>query len=731
MRCFVASLVLLSLSLSLAAAEPAQTPAPVALAVRQSLNSTTIPPYEVLELTLQNEQAYANPFLDVAIAVTFTSPKGKTVTVGGFHYGCADKPEIRVGSRGPGGNARDVQYVFPRADLWKARFAPSELGKWTYTYVFSDLNGGRAEGSGSFQCVAGRLRNPGFVRPDPKHPYRWVFDDGSPYFPLGVQTGAADEWGLGSFLSEASMEGPFRTDRTLPWMTLPPGPLFARGPALNPQNSDVYFRSFSACGFNLFRYSQSNVSPPLYTDLDHYLPQQAIMTDELLQAARKYGFRIFYGLFGYQPVAGDHPEDAATMAKLQRFVKYSVDRWGAYVDFWQLLNEQKADARWYELMAPYLRSLDPYQHPITTSWERPELPTMEINAPHFYYPPDGYYGELNADRVVAEQAANWKKPGKPVVVGEAGNVVDTRKQQAPGVGGVWDPGSALRMRLRNWSALFNEVSFVYWNTSYARDGHYMNMWFGPQEREYVRAMQDFAYRLGGGLAMVPVTASAPAAVRAYGLASERTAGVYLHHYQNHDNPVTGVTVALEVPTAGEGYWYRPTDAMVLQRVPAPAGRQTFTAPDFTVDLALLITPDGPPDLDRDGLANDLDPDNDNDGVANAQDAFPVEPEEWADQDGDLIGDNLDADKNGDGVADDDNHNGVPDRDELDYDGDKVQRCRAVPWDAFPLNPKEWGDADGDGIGDNADPDLDGDGYPNADEIKAGTDPRDRVSFPMP
>jgi hypothetical protein len=32
------------------------------------------------------------------------------------------------------------------------------------------------------------------------------------------------------------------------------------------------------------------------------------MTDELLQSARTYGFRIFYGLFGYQKVFNNEPD---------------------------------------------------------------------------------------------------------------------------------------------------------------------------------------------------------------------------------------------------------------------------------------------------------------------------------------------------------------------------------------------------------------------------------------
>jgi hypothetical protein len=230
--------------------------------------------------------------------------------------------------------------------------------------------------------------------------------------------------------------------------------------------------------------------------------------------------------------------------------------------------------------------------------------------------------------------------------------------------------------------------------------------------------------------MVPVTTSAHAEVRAWGLAGERRAGVYLHHFKDHAGAVRGLTVTVDVPKAGRAYWYDTATAHIPAQCDAPAGRQTFTAPDFTVDLALLITPDGCPDIDKDGIPNDRDPDNDNDGVPDVRDAFPLEPEEWEDKDGDLIGDNLDADIDGLPGGDDRNHNGIPDWQELDFDGDGVPRAGAVPWDAFPNDPKEWRDTDGDGIGDNSDPDIDGDGFTNEEERAAGTDPYDPLSFPV-
>jgi hypothetical protein len=501
--------------------------------------------------------------------------------------------------------------------------------------------------------------------------------------------------------------------------------MFQPGPSNNPQNADVYFRNFGRCGFNLYRFSQQNNTPALYRDLDHYLVQEAVMTDELLCRARTYGFRIMYGLFGFGKAFNDLPEDTEGMAKVKRFVKYSVDRWGAYVDFWELLNEQKADDRWYAILIPYLKSIDPYHHPVTTSWERPELHGIEINAPHWYQNEN----ELQSDAVTASKAAAWKNYDKPVIVGEQGNHVNRKQPQPPGVGGVWDPRSALRMRLRIWAAFFNEISLVFWNTNYAKDGHFMNIWLGPKERQYVRALQDFAYKLDMDIRIIPVSVSEPKAVRAYGLASKERAAVYLHHFSSHEKPVKDLTVSIEVPKAVNGYWYSPENGAIIRKFNTQAGRQTFRVPGFLVDIALLITPETPPDSDKDGQPNDSDTDDDNDGVLDEKDAFPLDPEEWADKDADLIGDNMDADDDGDGVGDDQNKNGIPDHEEFDGDGDLIPRAKSIPWDAFPLDPKEWRDTDGDGIGDNADPDDDGDGWSDEEEKKAGTDPLDKLSFP--
>lgn len=113
------------------------------------------------------------------------------------------------------------------------------------------------------------------------------------------------------------------------------------------------------------------------------------------------------------------------------------------------------------------------------------------------------------------------------------------------------------------------------------------------------------------------------------------------------------------------------------------------------------------DTDGDGIPNDVyilddqgvrteqindaasDSDDDNDGVNDENDAFPLDPNESTDTDGDGVGNATDADDDGDGVTDDQ--------------------------DAFPLDSTENSDNDQDGIGNNSDLDDDNDGVPDTED----------------
>jgi len=521
-----------------------------------------VPRYELLELSFEHNGAYRNNFFDVDLDATLTSPAGVEHRVRGFFYG---------------------------GDLWKLRFRPDEAGIWTYSYTFSGTGGFQRQGRGTFRCLPSERRGP--IRRSPDDPFRWVFADGTPYFPVGLQDCIYTN---GARLQDIVIDG---EDRNHPGRKV---------------SLDEYFAIYGKAGFNLLRFSQKNCSYSLMDDLDHYRVAESIATDDLLSSARKHGFRVMFGIFGVHgkwqsdirvinilersmnQVLGrrkegvEAPEDREVIEKEERFVAYCVARWGVYADFWELLNERHASDRWTSLMADYVRSVDPDHKPISTSWEKANLSAIDINAPHWYESED----ELSSDVRVQQLASKWRQQGKPVIVGEQGN------------GGMnWDPRSAARMRIRAWTALFQEISLVFWNTSWSKagmfGGHYTpgmgaNIYLGPEERGYIRILHDFASRLDSSVRMAAVSLTSPALVRAYGLASEHASGIYLQHAANHTERVEKAEISFDFSTLGHqqliGEWIDPAKGVVLARVKVPPRLCSLPVPPFQVDIALLVSP---------------------------------------------------------------------------------------------------------------------------------------------
>jgi Domain of unknown function (DUF5060) len=518
--------------------------------------------YDVLEFSFQHNAHYQNNFFDVDLEAILKSPSGKENRVKGFFYG---------------------------KDLWKVRFRPDEAGMWTYFYAFTGTGGFRKQGTGTFLCLPGDHDGP--VQRNPVDRFRWVFASGKPFFPVGLQDCIHLD---GENVKDLVVDG---QDREHPGRRVSP---------------DAYFSLYGKAGFNLLRFSQKNCSYSLMDDLDHFRVIESIATDDLLSSARKNGFRVMFGFFGFygkqqsdvralnllqramntalgRPTeAIENPANHELVGKEKRFVAYCVARWGVYADFWELLNERKASDEWTTLMAEYVRSIDPDRKPIGTSWEKPSLPAIDINTPHWYESEN----ELTSDLRWQQLAGRWKQYGKPVIVGEQGNA-----------GMNWDPRSAVRMRIRAWTALFQEIGLIFWNTSESKaamfGGHYTpgtgaNIYLGPEERGYIRVLQEFASRLDTGVRMAPVSLPSPVLVRGYALVSTSSAGFYLQHAADHTTSVENAELTFDFSPLGYqqlvGEWMDPATGTVLSRVQVAPRLATLQVPPFKVDLALSVRP---------------------------------------------------------------------------------------------------------------------------------------------
>jgi Domain of unknown function (DUF5060) len=535
-------------------------PDPSDLFVAVTHNRDPVPRYSIFELSFKHNGVYQNKFFDVSVETVFTSPNGTQYHLKGFFY--AD-------------------------DLWKVRIRPDEPGRWTYTYLVTGKGGFSKKDTGTFECTPSGADGP--VVRNPRNPFRWMFANGKPYFLVGLQDCVPMRGGK---LLDAQVDGGTRQEggKKISW--------------------DEYFSLYSGVGFNLFRFSQRNCSYPLFDDLDHYRETEGLATDELLSSAREHGFRVMFGFFGnyyhessanryrsylmpelrqtlgWQKAASWAPEDEQALAEEQRFIEYCIARWGVYVDFWELLNERRASDQWTTHMAAFVHSADPDHRPVSTSWQKPYLPTIDINAPHWYESES----ERDSDLRVEQQAAKWKQFGKPVLVGEQGNS-----------GMNWVPLSATRMRIRTWTALFEEIGLIFWNTSWSKAGMHggrytpgstSNIYLGPEERGYVRVVQDFSSCLDDGVRMARVKVSAAAPVRAYGLISDAVVAAYLHHAGNPAEAILGGKITLPLPahTKLTGEWIEPASGRILAPVKIAGNHDALQVPAFNVDLALLAWP---------------------------------------------------------------------------------------------------------------------------------------------
>ena len=489
-----------------------------------------VPRYGVFEQSLRFATSAADPWEQVSESVTLTGPDGHSVSIGGFYAG---------------------------GSTWTFRFAPGAPGRWSWRARISD--GARSLARrGSFLVVPGS--SPGFVRRDPYDRYRWVFSNGASYDPIGLQDCTVAVY----------------TDNPLTGLGFDGG----QGTPPRWTSLEPYLTTYAAAGFDLFRWGPDNCSFGLYDRIDPsgnvYSAQGGAYADQLVSSLRRHGFRVEFVLFGARPPFPTGTS-AAQLAAVERYVKYAVDRYGASVDFWELMNEATVSDSWYTTILAYLHRIDPYHHPVGTSWSRPDLPGIDFGSDHWYQTEP----ELDSDRVAWQRlrAEPARRYGKPTLVDEQGNADHN-----------WDPTSALRMRLRAWTAFFAEATLVFWNTSatmdYAKSA--ANIYLGPQERGYIRVLARYMHGFDPRAGVVTAVVVGRSDLRAYALRGPADYGLYLVDGSIHSVPVTGARVVVDPAHGGRAVWTDPATGKTLATSRVSAGRQTLGVPTFTTDVALEI-----------------------------------------------------------------------------------------------------------------------------------------------
>jgi hypothetical protein len=373
----------------------AQVDLPAILSVEADGND--IPRYESVELTLDVDAQYENPYdaREVSLDAIFTGPDGAERRVPGFWDG--------EGS-------------------WKIRYTASQEGLWTYTITVRDSRGNSLPHLGELTVVASDLH--GWIQMghlfDPAYSGRYlVHHDGTPFYGVGhadalniLIDGFDEDEGVGLFDAMKAAN-----ENYVVWW-----PLYTNSPVSS----------------NYADYSLANMK----------------VIDMIVKDAEKEEIYLILTIWDHPQLRDDnHPSwdtgnwsrnGFSKLSSLEDFFvakeawawqenlyRYVIARWGysPAIGLWQTVSEingtnalEQMDA-WHERVNAYFVANDPYRHPTTASgsgevdWEAGHL-AMDVPQVHLY--------EWNEDAVAAAAhtaewtSRMWDRAEKPNWIGEFG-----------------------------------------------------------------------------------------------------------------------------------------------------------------------------------------------------------------------------------------------------------------------------------------------------------------------
>ncbi|MDA3873764.1 MAG: DUF5060 domain-containing protein [Kiritimatiellae bacterium] len=220
------------------------------------------------ETALTNTQSYSDPYRDVTLNVTYTSPSDETINFWGYYDG---------------------------GQTWKLRFMPNETGTWQYTATFSDGQPGK---SGTFNCMASDA--PATISAYSSNPRWFGHQDGEPLLVRSFHAA-----GLFKFAIDDPADPTDGEKRTvfLDWAQ-------AQG-----------YNTMSAHFFST-RDATDSEGPKLWPlDSDTYQKVEMILDDLSAREMVAYAFTGFFGNSGPYP---------STAADRTLYIRYCLARFAPY-----------------------------------------------------------------------------------------------------------------------------------------------------------------------------------------------------------------------------------------------------------------------------------------------------------------------------------------------------------------------------------------------------------------
>ncbi|MBN1676221.1 MAG: DUF5060 domain-containing protein [Kiritimatiellae bacterium] len=326
-----------------------------------SVNKRRVARYERFELTVDLQGEWDNPFDpgQVSVEAVLTAPSGRTLTVPGFFYQ-EYRRTVREGTE---------RYNTVGAPCWKVRFAPSEVGE--YSYCLRAVNGGKEIATEPDVLTStADTNNRGYIRVSAHNPLYLEYEDGTPFFVLGVCQHISD-------------------------LILP----------------ESFYPRLAAAGGNLNRIFAVRIGERMHWPWDPapFEPRpdrgfgkmclrHSWMLDRLLELGEHVGVTHALSLANPTDMQGsnwptccynaanggpltdirDYATNEAARANFKRELRYFVARWGysTAVFSWNLWNEvnwmpdftPETYVGWHREMAAYLRQIDWAHHLIHTNY---------------------------------------------------------------------------------------------------------------------------------------------------------------------------------------------------------------------------------------------------------------------------------------------------------------------------------------------------------------------------
>ena len=399
------------------------------------INRREVPRYEKFEATFDLSRIYANPFdpRTIDARATFTAPSGKQETVFGFFMQDYDRTKVD-----------GFQKLTPRGDpYWVVRYAPSELGRYTWKLSVKDAFGESETAAMSFTSVGSKSK--GYIHASAVDPRWFEYSNGEFFYPIGHSV-------------HATVDEHYHRMQKLP---LP-------APDYRTYYYDGIFRKMAANSENITELWMAPWVFELewteawggYAGLGMYNMERAWEMDYMVELARRHGINLQIALTNHgqlsqttdidwvtSPYNKDNGgfldstmqffSDPTAIRYHQQKLRYIVARWGWSTNIfgWELISESDLVGRshdfsrtptvinWMKTMSEYLHQIDYARHPVTNHYFGDysrgisavfQLPSID------YVACDAYCNGKDFIELVRDTSKYDSRFGKPVMITEYG-----------------------------------------------------------------------------------------------------------------------------------------------------------------------------------------------------------------------------------------------------------------------------------------------------------------------